>query len=292
MCLPRALILLAALALFVGAGAARAGDFERGVFWEVAAPDGHVGHLLGTLHASDPRVLRLPEPVAQAIEKADQVATELVGDDVSARRFRRAMMMREPRLPALLGADDFARVESLLARSGVRYNARARMKPWAALLVLGQPAGPQGPSMDEALLAHVREVGKPIVSLESIDEQIDTFEGVPEEAQVQLLRHAGQNPEANQATIEPLIEAYLARNLAEMFRINDSVLEKDPQLRPYNMHFLERVLFERNRRFVERLEPLLKQGKVFAAFGALHLFGDRGVLSLLEQRGFRLRRLD
>ncbi|MCB1888391.1 MAG: TraB/GumN family protein [Rhodocyclaceae bacterium] len=290
--LRRALALLVALALLAASAFARAGNFERGVFWEVVSPDGRVGHLLGTLHASDPRVLRLPEAVAQALEGADRVATELVGDEASARRFRRAMMMREPRLPALLGADDFARVENLLARSGVRYSARARMKPWAALLVLGQPAGAQGPSMDEALLAHVREVGKPVVPLESIDEQIDTFEGVPEEAQVQLLRHAGQNPEANRATIAPLIEAYLARNLAEMFRINDAVLDDQPQLRPHNMHFLERVLFARNRRFVERLEPLLRQGRVFAAFGALHLFGDRGVLSLLEQRGFRLRRLD
>jgi len=284
--------LLLATVLVAAAGKVRADSFEQGVFWEVVAPDGRVGHLLGTFHASDPRILQLPLPVARAIEESDQVATELVGDDVSARRFRRAMMMREPRLPELLGEADFARVEPLLARSGVRLSARPRLKPWAALLVLGQPAGPQGPSMDEALLAHVREVGKPVVSLESIEEQIDTFEGVPEEAQVQLLRHAGQNPEANQALVEPLIRAYLARNLAEMFRINESVLDGAPELRRQNQFFLERVLYQRNRRFVERLEPLLKQGKVFAAFGALHLFGEQGVLSLLERRGFRLRRLD
>jgi uncharacterized protein YbaP (TraB family) len=35
----------------------------------------------------------------------------------------------------------------------------------------------------------------------------------------------------------------------------------------------------------------LSEGGVFAAFGALHLYGERGVPSLLEKRGFKLRRL-
>ena len=45
------------------------------------------------------------------------------------------------------------------------------------------------------------------------------------------------------------------------------------------------------RRFAERLGPLLKQGGVFAAFGALHLHGARGVPALLERGGFRVTRV-
>lgn len=292
MSLLRRCSMLLLMALGCVAMQARAGEFSRGVFWQVTGPDGRLSHLLGTLHAPDPRVLRLPEPIAVAMEGADRVATELVPDDVSASRFRRAMMMREPRLPELVGMEDFVRIEPLLARSGVRLEARPRMKPWAALLVIAQPAGPPGPSMDEALLAMARDNGKQVVSLESIEEQIETFEGVPQEAQVQLLRHAGQHPEVAQSTVEPLILAYLERDLGEMFRINESVLDNAPELRRHNQSFLERVLYARNRRFVERLEPLLQHGGVFAAFGALHLFGEQGVLSLLERRGYRLRRLD
>ncbi len=39
----------------------------------------------------------------------------------------------------------------------------------------------------------------------------------------------------------------------------------------------------------ERLAPLLAQGSVFVAFGALHLYGERGVPSLLVQRGFSVK---
>ncbi|MCB1914843.1 MAG: TraB/GumN family protein [Rhodocyclaceae bacterium] len=286
--LPRLVLLAAAVLLSPRLGAA---PYEHGVFWQVQAPNGALSHLLGTLHAPDVRLSRLPAPVLQAMAESHQVATELVSDEVSAHRFRRAMMMREPKLPQILGAEDFERVESLLARSGVRFSARPRMKPWAALLVIAQPAGAAGPSMDEAVLTHAREAGKPVRPLESIEEQIASFEGVPHESQVRLLRHASRFPQQFQASVEPLIRAYIAGNLAEMFRINESVLDNAPELRHDNADFLGSVLYSRNRRFVERLEPLLREGGLFAAFGALHLFGDRGVLSLLERRGFRLRRV-
>ena len=38
----------------------------------------------------------------------------------------------------------------------------------------------------------------------------------------------------------------------------------------------------------ERLEPLLNQGRLFVAVGALHLPGEGGVLNLLAQRGYRI----
>lgn len=55
--------------------------------------------------------------------------------------------------------------------------------------------------------------------------------------------------------------------------------------------FVERVVNERNTRMAERMQPRLKEGGTFIAVGALHLFGDRGVLSLLERRGWRVTRV-
>ena len=50
-------------------------------------------------------------------------------------------------------------------------------------------------------------------------------------------------------------------------------------------------LYRRNQRFAERLAPLVDHGKTFAAFGALHLYGPRGVLALLAGRGYRITRV-
>ena len=48
------------------------------------------------------------------------------------------------------------------------------------------------------------------------------------------------------------------------------------------------LLYQRNERMVEKMEARLAEGRAFIAMGALHLYGDRGVLALLAQRGYKV----
>jgi uncharacterized protein YbaP (TraB family) len=77
-----------------------------------------------------------------------------------------------------------------------------------------------------------------------------------------------------------------------MWQTNARVMSDDPAIEPHNAVFLERLLFDRNARFAQRLAPLLRRGGVFAAFGALHLYGERGAPALLLRQGFRVTPLD
>jgi uncharacterized protein YbaP (TraB family) len=46
-------------------------------------------------------------------------------------------------------------------------------------------------------------------------------------------------------------------------------------------------VYDRNRRFVVRMTAIAAPNRpVFVAIGSLHLGGPKGVLSLLQQRGF------
>ena len=70
-----------------------------------------------------------------------------------------------------------------------------------------------------------------------------------------------------------------------------SELAQRPDLKPLKSVFDQRLLFDRNTRMVERMQPQLKSGNAFIAVGALHLYGERGVLSLLAREGFRITRV-
>ena len=48
---------------------------------------------------------------------------------------------------------------------------------------------------------------------------------------------------------------------------------------------------ERNRAWIPVLEETARKGTVFAAFGALHLSGETGVLALLQANGWTIERL-
>jgi uncharacterized protein YbaP (TraB family) len=53
----------------------------------------------------------------------------------------------------------------------------------------------------------------------------------------------------------------------------------------------ERLISGRNRRWADKLTPLLQRGGLFIAVGVAHCPGDQGLLSLLHTRGYSTRRL-
>jgi len=271
--------------------AAQQNKFSHGILWKIEVKGMAPSYLFGTMHSDDERVLKLPPLVAKAFEGARAYGAELVEDESSARKFYGAMVTREPALPEQLGEATYAKVDKLLADYGIPREARPRFKAWAAILTLTQPRGATGLILDRLLISEALKRNKPIYPLETIDEQIAAFNGMPAETQTVLLTRVAEDHDNIQDAIRPLTEAYLARDLAAMWKLNAEGMGDDSTTRPHNEIFLQRVLFDRSVHMAERLTPLLGKGGVFAAFGALHLYGDRGVLSLLERRGFKVQRI-
>ncbi len=56
--------------------------------------------------------------------------------------------------------------------------------------------------------------------------------------------------------------------------------------------FEDQILFERNRDWIPKLEPILTKGDAFIAVGADHLMGSKGVPALLSAKGYTLTRVN
>jgi uncharacterized protein YbaP (TraB family) len=76
-----------------------------------------------------------------------------------------------------------------------------------------------------------------------------------------------------------------------MWRIGETEVARRPELKPLKAVFDQRLLYDRNPRMVERMQPQLQAGSAFIAVGALHLYGDKGLLRLLERAGYRVTRV-
>ena len=88
---------------------------------------------------------------------------------------------------------------------------------------------------------------------------------------------------------ETLIRLYLAGDLAAIFRL---MVEPARLLgEDYMTTFIERLLDARNEVMVHRMDGLLKHGNAFIGVGAAHLPGDKGVLRLLEKKGYKITRV-
>ena len=284
-----AILFLLALALVPAQAAAQ--RYDQGLLWRVETPAG-ASHVFGTIHVQDPRVIDLPQPVARAFDEARSVTVELSLEPGNVMALAARMMLQDGRdLPAIAGPELFGKAAAQTAKLGLPEQALMLFKPWAAALLLMVPQQDPEKVLDVVLARRAAARGKPVHELETVMEQADVFDGMTEPDQVALLRYAVENRQQVARNTAGLVKAWLARDLAAMWRISQEGADASPETRRLNEVFLQRVLIARNGRMAERMDARLKEGGAFVAIGALHLYGADGVLALLQKRGWKVSRV-
>ncbi|MGD2138157.1 MAG: TraB/GumN family protein [Gammaproteobacteria bacterium] len=280
---------LAVLLMFLLAVAARAAtDRSSGLLWEISGPGLQPSYIFGTVHSEDPEVLRLAAPVRQAFAAARQVVVEVLMDTDAMTYSSSAMLLMDGRLlPDIIGRSLFGNVAAAMQTRGIPEVVLERMKPWAAALTLSMPVPETGEVLDMTLYRQALEAGKPVHGLETIQEQLQVFDTLPEADQVALLRDAVANLADIDAMHAELLSAWKRRDLGRLMALSLETLEEGDQR--LAGEFQRRLVVERNRLMVERMQPFLREGGAFVAIGALHLPGEEGVLNRLERQGYTLR---
>jgi uncharacterized protein YbaP (TraB family) len=293
----RGALAVAVLAAALVTAPAAAGPFKKeftsGLLWRIAKPGAKDSFAFGTIHLADARVNGIPKPVDDALAQSATLALELVpGVVADARVFELELLDDGRTLESLIGAAAFALVREQLGAHAIPEETIARLKPWAVLVKLGRTPSPDaGSSLDQRLLEAARARRMRVAPLELPDEQIAAFDAVPLDSQVALLRHALDHREALEATIEPTIAAWLRRDLLGLARISDRVGERYPGMGRHYGELTKHIVYNRTVLMHHRLVIPLRAGGVFVAVGALHLYGSRGLLAMLEQDGYRVTRI-
>ena len=265
-------------------------DKDHGLLWELSKPGIEPAYLFGTIHSEDPEVLQLPQPVQQAIDRCNTVVLEMLLDAEAMMYSSTAMLMMDGRmLSDIIGKPLFRQTASAIRSRGIQELVLERMKPWAAAVILSMPASETGLVLDMMLYQNALEQGKSVHGLETVEEQLHVFEALPEKDQVLLLQDAVENFPGLDALHAELLEAYRQRDLAGLMALSEAAMQAgDQQLAD---EFQQHLVVDRNHRMSDRMQVYLRQGEVFIAVGALHLPGEEGLLKLLEQQGFTVRRL-
>lgn len=277
------------------AGAA-ANPYGKGLLWRIERPGVAASHVFGTLHSTDPRITTLPEPVTQALADADGLAVEIVQTKEMPVRMARVMVLpRGRRLDSILGPALFTRLAEIASRHGLPAHTLVRLKPWAASTAISIPAEERAGAaagrkrLDHALQIKAQARGIPVHGLETIEEQLGVFDGLPERDQVALLKQAVADYGKLDEFLLVMKRFYLARDLGGLYTwMEKQSTGADARLLAI---FKDRVINDRNRTMVARMAGALDQGGLFVAVGALHLPGERGVLNLLAARGYSVTRV-
>ena len=171
---------------------------------------------------------------------------------------------------------------------------RAPLAALVALAVLAPAAHASplhGTPLDDRLLEMARARRMPLSQIEGVEEQIFTFDEFPMESQVALLKHSLAHRDELLELAERTLDAYLERDLAAIWRLRERFVARHPQIAPHQAVMTKRVVHDRSVVMAFRMQRELRRGGAFVALGALHLYGERGVLALLEQDGYRAQRV-
>lgn len=273
-------------------GDAVAAAYDRGLLWRIERRGVAPSFLFGTLHQRDPRLLPLPAPVEEVFGRCRTCVIELFPDEAVAARFSDAA-----RLPAgeslerLLSPSLFAALAGHLA-AGLDPATVARLKPWAALLLLTSLPGDGANSLDNEIFIRARYASMRIEELDSVEEQIAVFDSIPLASQLALLEAAIEFHDELPALAEASVAAWLTRDLAALQRLGQRLVARRPTLAAHQRLLEQKVVHDRSVVMAYRMQGYLRRGGAFIAVGAAHLHGPAALQSLLVgEYGWRVSRV-
>lgn len=269
--------------------------YDSGRLWQISKKGLPTSFVFGTMHSKDPRILFLPGIVMQAFTGSTIFVLETSLRDKTIVESQAAMFGgQEYSLRAEIGDAQFGQLAKLTARYGIADQFLDKFKIWAAASVISQPPQPKNsndPSLtllDRELEKSAFKMQKSIVPLETMQEQLSVFDQMPKNLQLEFLDQTMKEHTSLDEEIERLSSHYLAGKTGWIFcDLEETLKQVSPGLASV---MTDKLIKERNAKMVERMIPSILKGRSFIAIGALHLPGEKGVLSLLNSKGFQIKR--
>ncbi len=177
----------------IDAPPANAADLYHGpAIWKVADKDTTI-YLFGTVHALPDDAHWFSGPVARAWRQSNELVTEIPMNDATGDAkaiTAHALLPAGQSLRDLMTPDDRKQFEETLVSLGLPIEAMDKFQPWYAALTLSLlPATQAGydPKAGAETELAAKADGKSRAALETVDQQIALFAGLPIKAQLAFL---------------------------------------------------------------------------------------------------------
>lgn len=274
----------------------------KGIFWKIEKDGLPPSYLLGTMHVTDPRVLKMPKGAPEALAASSTIVVE--SDEILDDKKAAAALLLRPDLTMFtdgtsitdhLSADDTARLEAGLKQRGIPLATVLRMKPWIISSFVALPGcevarKAKGASfLDKHIAEEAVKAGKLVVGLETFAEQLEAVSSLPVDFHLQALIETLALGDRMNDVVETMVRLYTTGEIGMTMPMLQRVAPgKGGEGDSSYVAFERRIVLDRNKTMAERAMPLLEKGGAFIAVGALHLPGKEGLVELLRERGFTL----
>lgn len=262
--------------------------------WAVRGADTTI-YLFGTVHLlPNDTGWRNPQ-LEHALADSQALYVELTDDDpanMAVLVLRYGMDPTHP-LSTQLSESEIQRLRIVAGKAGVPGGLQTLnvMRPWLAALTLAvtpllQAGLDPKQSVDKQLEAQMTSAGKPVLGLETAEQQIRFLADMPRAVELAFLRSTIRDAGKDTILLTELIDAWKTGDVDTIARIEDE------DMRRHEPRLYQRLLVQRNQAWAAKIASLLRQpGTYFIAVGAAHLAGPDNVQAQLQKLGIEAERL-
>lgn len=139
------------------------------------------------------------------------------------------------------------------------------------------PESAEQEGIDSYLQTIAKADGKSVGGLETIEFQAELLYNEEIEKQAEDLLEIAEDMEEGMEQLEELAQIYTSQDIKRIGKMISKGSKKEE---------LEKILYGRNRNWIEQMKVMILQSPTLFVVGAGHLPGKKGVLKLLEKEGY------
>lgn len=262
--------------------------------WQVDSPTNTV-YLLGSVHLLNEGHYPLPTVMEAAFEEAEKVVFEV--DVSSGAEMDAALVLLEKAEPEsgesleeVLSPSTYEMAIQKTQELGLPFQLFRGAEPWflsislvaSQLIALGFV--PEY-GIDYYFLQQAQADQKPILFLETIEEQADLFEQLSIAEQSQFVQQTLDELEVLETSFNEIVSAWALGDTDGMAELLLASFADYPEM--------QRIfLSDRNRNWLTQIQRYLQDDQDYLVIvGALHLVGPNSLIELLEQEGYAAEQL-
>jgi len=267
---------------------------DKNCLWKIKT-DNNTVYFLGSIHMLKKECYPLDPAIQDAYNDAQIVVFEVNIDSSQSSQVQQKIMVKaiskdNTSLKDKLGTDTYQRAAQILKEAGANISQFEMFEPWffsISLMAMKVQQLGFDPSygIDYHFFNKAKKDGKQILSLETIDFQIDLLDELNTEDQEAIVKQTLDEIDLLEEELQKMINLWGKGDAEQLKQMVLKSFKNHPRI-------YHTFLIERNKKWMDKIETLLKGDKnSLIISGTAHLLGEEGVLSLLEKKGYIVEQL-
>ena len=270
---------------------------DKAFFWQVNSARASV-YLMGSIHFADKSFYPLRKEIVDVFEKSDALVVELDINNIDHNAYNRLLLEKGmykdgSTIKDVISEKTWLQLEQLLEKLNVSYDDVKSYKPGilvltlAAMQVMQMGFDPELGIDAYFLNKAVSDVStKKIIELETLDQQVNLFLNISNGEL--LLKESLYSLDESESMMAEMVRYWKTGDKEKM---NKLLFEDALNEYPAFSAIYDSLIYQRNDQMVSKIDQMLKQqGSYFVVVGSGHLIGKKGIVNVLQEKGYDVKR--